>query len=373
MAIFLALPVQAQSRPPTPDEMDFDQLIAQGRRLLKMHSFSQGEELFRRALKKKPRSAVAHNELGVAMFQQDAVEVAVASFKEAIKIEPKMQHAWGNLAEAYRRAKNYKEGARAFHYFLGLSKGDPYGLLGLGLCFEGYYQLEKSLKTLQIAAKGAREYRLLLSRVHRAIKRVKFKIKEAKLPILRRVDAMILAGQLEEAMGLLGRGMKSKNQPAFVGRRGLVKAIMGDMNGARTDLESALLGNAKDNVAAGAYVLVLDVLLAGSSPTFDGARAGVLLNEDRPALAYKAFNAALTSGDVKEVYKQGRGESALRMGLFEDAQADLAGTSEQNAAALAELQALQGKNSDAQAGIKKAKLPLTLAELPVWRRSILLK
>jgi tetratricopeptide (TPR) repeat protein len=322
----------------------------------------------------KPGSAVAHNELGVSLFQQDAVEVSVKSFQKALTLDPKLKHGLANLGEAFRRAKQYKKGATAYHRFLQVSKRDPYGLFGLGLCFEGYHQLGKSLKTLDIAAKASTDFRPLLGRIRRAIKRVQFKIKEAKLPLLQRVDAMILAGKLAEAEGLIERGLNSKKKsPALNGRRGLVKAIQGDYAAAQTHLETALLGDPTDQVAAGTYVMVMGVVVKEQVAGMNAARAGALLGTDRAALAYKAYNIAISVKGAAPALHYGRGEASARMALFDDAADDFksAGKLPEAQAALAEIHFIQGDSAAANKHWEAAKLRVPLADLPVWRRSLL--
>jgi len=351
-----------------------DKLINEGRRMLKAGAVSKAEELFRQAVEAAPGSAVAHNELGVALFQRGAIKAAIKPLRRAVKIDRQLAHAWANLAEAERLSGKYKRAALSYHRFLTLRKGDRYGIYGLALCFEGYEKLDKALKTLAVAKKRSEADPRLLARVNTAVKRVREKIAEARLSLLQRGDARLMAGRWDAALKLYEKGLvKTPKDPTLTGRRGLVKAIQGDIAAAKTDLRTAILADPAEATARNAYALILDAEdAAGANPDAGTNDANKRLAADRAALALRAFTAALAvaEGDPTPLYL-GRAEAQLRLGGLDPATEDLAaaGDSPDVTLGLAEIHLLRGQNDDAAA--LAAEAPVVPADIPVWRRSLL--
>ncbi len=368
VAVLLPLSAAAQKIEVPPK---IQAILDEGRRQLQDEAFTKAEATFKRATEQHPGNPILWNELGVATFQRNAPAAAIPAFRKAVKLDPKFAHAWANLAEAQRQAKRYKQAALSFHKFLQLRKGDRYGVYGLGLAFEGYESFDKALKTLQVAERAAANDKRLLARVNRAIKRVQRKMAEAKLSYLDRGDARLAAGEWAEALQLYEKGLKKKKgDAALLGRRGIVKAILGDVAAARSDLKAALLKAPGDEIIRGAYVLLLDYEGAPDpTPAAGTDHGGGMLGADRAALAWRAFAAELAAGTAAARAK--RGEAALRLGLLGDAEEDFAGGGDDPALALgrAELHWIRGQEAEAEeeAGV----LPGSVKDLPVWRRSLL--
>jgi Flp pilus assembly protein TadD len=55
---------------------------------------------FEEAVRRRPASAEAHNNLGLALAQQGRLEVAARHFREAVRLRPEFRDAQSNLARA---------------------------------------------------------------------------------------------------------------------------------------------------------------------------------------------------------------------------------------------------------------------------------
>ena len=58
---------------------------------------------YRQAIQLEPNYADAHNNLGVALSQQGLLEEAIASYQRLVELEPNLASAQHNLREAQRR------------------------------------------------------------------------------------------------------------------------------------------------------------------------------------------------------------------------------------------------------------------------------
>lgn len=378
----------AQKKPParelTPPsgQLNKDEIrtqIAEGRRLLAGGATSKAAALFRELVARVPGNAIAQNELGVTLFQQGATEASIEPFSRAVKLDKKLAHAWANLAEAQRLSGRFKKAALSYHRFLQLHKGDRYAIYGLALCFEGYDAFSKALKTLSVAERAARDDARLLSRVTVARRRVRLKIADARLPIMERGDAHLIAGRWKEALAMYEKGLagkvklKTPSHAKLLGRRGLVKAIMGDLPGARGDLEASLLADPTGHAARAAYSLVLDATGQTAGDTTSAKDAAGLLAADRAALAHKAYELTLADTPDASAALVGRGEASLRMGRIESALMDFTAAKEGDGAAAgrAEAHLVLGAEANAKEAAATAKINVPLADLPLWRRSLL--
>lgn|GEM_PF-6988420 len=386
--LLLALPAtsMAQNTPPNTETKtqsksaqadQFKEFIAVGRRELSHNAAGKAEALFRQAIKLAPKSAIAHNELGVALFQQGATAAAIEPFIKATKLDPKLASAWANLGEAQRRSKKYKKAAYAFHRFLKLQKNDPFALFGLGVSFEGAQSLKKALKTLTIAQKYADkgDFDALSARITQAIQRVHREILDARRPAVARGDDLVRAGRYRDGLNVYTNALKKRPKDGvLLGRVGLVKAILGEVKGAKESLRAALMHNPAEPVARAAYATLLRFTATEvTTEDLSNERGQALLGSDRAALAYRVFTHQLGNAPEDEVARKGHGEAALRLRKLDAAAADfeLAGDDVIALSGLAETQHLQGKSEAAKKTLKRTGKRISLNQLSVWRQSLL--
>ena len=349
------------------------QVIQEGRALLHEGKTSQAIDHFRRAATAYPKSALIHNEFGVALFTAGEHTAAIKQLKAATKLDSRLASTWANLGEAQRLTGQFKPCALSFHKFLKFKKGDRYAVYGLALCFEGYQAFDKALRTLTVAKKRAGDDPRLTARVNIAIKRVRSKVAGSRLPLMERGDTHLMAGRWSQALELYQRALKKqKNNPTLLGRRGLARAILGDKEGALLDLEAALLADPAADMARAAYARLLDSIQGGAGAAIP-SEGRDLLAKDRAAAASRAYTSA-SGADKSASSSAGRGEARLRLGLLEGAVEDFAAAGDDPLAVsgLAEVLILRDQVEAAQERVKGIDgAPAHAMDIPAWRRSLI--
>jgi tetratricopeptide (TPR) repeat protein len=80
-----------------------DPKIQEGYDLVLANKIDQAVALANEILGKNPKSAPAHNLIGLALYKQGDPEGAVQQYREALKLDPKYAEAHFNLGNAYQR------------------------------------------------------------------------------------------------------------------------------------------------------------------------------------------------------------------------------------------------------------------------------
>ncbi len=89
--------------------------------------------IYRRALKRNPKSADAHNWLGVALLQKNALQEAAAEFREAVRLRPAFVRAYNNLGSTLAQAGQIEEGIAALERGLKVAPADLQLRINLGM------------------------------------------------------------------------------------------------------------------------------------------------------------------------------------------------------------------------------------------------
>jgi tetratricopeptide (TPR) repeat protein len=85
--------------------------------------YSDAETLYRDTLAKNPRADLAHNNLGLVLFQAGQTEEAMSHFQQAVELRPSSAHAHNNLANVLRLTGRLREAAAQYEAAL---KFDPH-------------------------------------------------------------------------------------------------------------------------------------------------------------------------------------------------------------------------------------------------------
>ncbi len=91
--------------------------------------------LYLGALAVRPKSAVTHNNLGVALRYQKDLTGAIAAFKKAIELDPKSAYAHNNLGNALREQQNLPQAIAAFKKAIALNPKSAVAFNNLGIAF----------------------------------------------------------------------------------------------------------------------------------------------------------------------------------------------------------------------------------------------
>ena len=112
-------------------------------RRTKLSSFS------RQYSRKIPRSAEAHNWLGVAHAQKNQLLDSIAEFQQAVDIDPEYLDAYNNLASTFARARRFDDAIRVFRSAIVLAPQNVELHLNLSRALRGKGSLDAALNELK--------------------------------------------------------------------------------------------------------------------------------------------------------------------------------------------------------------------------------
>ena len=107
---------------------------------------------FRRAVEVGPRSAEAHNWLGVALAEKSDLPGAIAEFEKAIELDPKYGRAYANLGSALATSGDYAEAVEVFQKALALEPNSLGAHFNLGMALRETGDLDAALLHLRKVA-----------------------------------------------------------------------------------------------------------------------------------------------------------------------------------------------------------------------------
>lgn len=122
LATSSTVPAQQQTvfRAPTKT---VDELLTEARQLSQQGQAAQARELLEQATAHNPRSAVAHNDLGVVAYQLGDLGAAQVAYEQAVKLDPANSNFRKNLADLYFVAAGQPDDA--IHIYLELFRQNP--------------------------------------------------------------------------------------------------------------------------------------------------------------------------------------------------------------------------------------------------------
>ena len=113
-----------------------------------LEQYAEAEPYFHAVLRGEPDNAVAHFNLGYGYDKRGQFENAVAEFREATRLNPKIDRAWYGLGLAHAALGQHEEAARALHEAATLQPMNPHAWYQLGMA---YHTLHKPEKVQEVA------------------------------------------------------------------------------------------------------------------------------------------------------------------------------------------------------------------------------
>lgn len=113
------------------------------------NDFPRALETFARAVKVGPKSAEAHNWLGVALSGKADLPGAIAAFRTAIALDPQYGRAYSNLGSALAQSGDFAEAVRVFEKALVLEPNSLGAQLNLGMALRETGDLDGALVHLR--------------------------------------------------------------------------------------------------------------------------------------------------------------------------------------------------------------------------------
>jgi tetratricopeptide (TPR) repeat protein len=112
----------------------------------------RAEADYRDALRLQPDHPVAHNNLGIALFDQGRYREAEAEYREALHLRPSLTQALNNLGNALERQSRFSEAEAVLRQVIGLRPDDPEPRFNLGIVLRGRSIEEERLALPALAA-----------------------------------------------------------------------------------------------------------------------------------------------------------------------------------------------------------------------------
>jgi tetratricopeptide (TPR) repeat protein len=101
--------------------------------------------LFEHALRVTADNYLAHNDLGIALYDQGRVEEAMAQYAESLRIQPNYSLAHYNLGVALAKQGRFDEAADEYDRTLAINPDDVHAHVNLGVIFAGRGQYREAV------------------------------------------------------------------------------------------------------------------------------------------------------------------------------------------------------------------------------------
>jgi predicted O-linked N-acetylglucosamine transferase (SPINDLY family) len=113
--------------------------------------FEEAVASFQEALRLQPASATAHNNLGNVFVELGRLDDAVSSFRQALRYKPDFVSAHSNLGEALRRQGHLEEAVASFREALALNPRHAHAHNNLAMALQAQGMLEDALESYRRA------------------------------------------------------------------------------------------------------------------------------------------------------------------------------------------------------------------------------
>ncbi|MDP5339740.1 MAG: tetratricopeptide repeat protein [Nodularia sp. (in: cyanobacteria)] len=143
------------------------QLIQQAKTLSSQGDFAGAEENLRKLIKRFPRYAFGHFELGNVLFRQDKAEEAIKAYQEAIRFNSNHALAYNGIGLVYASQSRWEEAITAYQKALEINPkyadalaNSAVALLQSNQKNEGIAALEKALDIFKSQSRNDRVFQI---------------------------------------------------------------------------------------------------------------------------------------------------------------------------------------------------------------------
>jgi superkiller protein 3 len=147
LAVFMMLILESQAA----EGQTVEQLFQQGNAAQLAGKYSEAEFIWQKVIRQDPKSAIAYNNLGKALYFQNKFDEATNAFHTAIQLEPHTSEAYNALGNALLAQKKIDEAIKAFRNAINLNPSyvNAYNNLGRALTEQGKFDI--AIKQFRIA------------------------------------------------------------------------------------------------------------------------------------------------------------------------------------------------------------------------------
>jgi len=145
---------------PKADEPSFDELLKQGRSLVKKKEFSDAVDQFKLALDEKPENSRVRIDMARAYIKLGQARDARPHAAKAVKLKPKSSYAWNTLGRVELLEHKYDAAAASFKRATVENPKNLFAWNNLGLTYIKAKKLDEAVEALTKATelKGTKAY-----------------------------------------------------------------------------------------------------------------------------------------------------------------------------------------------------------------------
>jgi tetratricopeptide (TPR) repeat protein len=108
-----------------------------------LERYDEAEPYFLAVLRADPGNAVAHFNLGYTQEKRGQIENAIVAFRQATRLNSKIDRAWYGLGLAHAALGQHEEAAKALHEAATLQPMNPHAWYQLGMAYHALRVTEK--------------------------------------------------------------------------------------------------------------------------------------------------------------------------------------------------------------------------------------
>jgi tetratricopeptide (TPR) repeat protein len=113
--------------------------------------YYEAAQTYKRLTEQQPRNAIYLNKLGIALHQQEALNLALKCYERAIKADPHYADAENNIGTIWYQRKKYSKAIKAYQRAIKIRDDMPVLYSNLGYAYFGDKKYEESIAAFRIA------------------------------------------------------------------------------------------------------------------------------------------------------------------------------------------------------------------------------
>jgi tetratricopeptide (TPR) repeat protein len=113
--------------------------------------YYEAAQTYKKLTEQEPRNAVYLNKLGIALHQQDALNLALKCYERAVKADPHYADAENNIGTIWYQRKKYGKAIKAYEKAIKVRDDMPVLYSNLGYAYFGDKKYEQSIAAFRIA------------------------------------------------------------------------------------------------------------------------------------------------------------------------------------------------------------------------------
>jgi superkiller protein 3 len=156
--------------PATALAQSIEQLFQQGNAAQAARRFPEAEAIWREVIQRNPKNAIAYNNLGIALANQQKLDAAIAAYRTAIQLDPKYAAVYYNLGIALANQQKLDAAIAAYRTAIQLDPKDAAAYNNLGLALANQQKLDAAIAAFRTAIQLDPKYAVAYYNLGNALK-----------------------------------------------------------------------------------------------------------------------------------------------------------------------------------------------------------